>query len=203
MILNIIAVISDLIHILKIILLCELLFVFKKQRDIKRYFIVGGASVIVSHIIFLRAADVFSLFLYIGWIFIVLLLLYVMKVWQAMLLSFALTLLASMIDMMNEAIIDLIIDICKLPKFIFKDLILAIVSMIFVAILLYIYKRRYYRCSNWRNLKNAIIYILLMTADVAIVGGITFVYESLTREDRKVKSLLACLYVINIINSPF
>ena len=71
MILNVVAIITDLIHIIKIILLCELLFGYEKHGEYKRNLIVCIISVLVSQIIYCRDTDVLSLILYMGMIFIV------------------------------------------------------------------------------------------------------------------------------------
>ena len=120
MILNIAAIITDLLHILKIILLSELLFGFEKHRNNTRYIIVCFVSVIISQILYFRTADVLSLILYIGLIFDVLCTIYVIKMWQALLLSVGLMFLATMIDTMNMVMIDMIFDICRISEFIFK-----------------------------------------------------------------------------------
>lgn len=200
MILNIMAIITDLIHILKIILLCELLFGFDRYRDNRRYIIICFASVLISQIIYCRDTDVLSLILYIGMIFIVLYTIYVISIWQSMLLSVGLVILASMVDTMNMVMIDMIFDICKMSKVMFKDLIESLISMSLVYILLYIYTRKYHRRVNWINVKKSVFFSILLLADIVIVASIVVVYQNGTKEENKLLfAIMAILVIIGML----
>ncbi|MBQ2981397.1 MAG: GHKL domain-containing protein [Lachnospiraceae bacterium] len=201
MILNLATIITDLIHIFKIILLCELLFVFEKHGDKRKYFIVCLFSVIASQIIYCRDADVLSLVIYIGLIFIILNMIYVIKIWQGILLSFGLMFLSSMIDTMNKVMIDMIFDICKMSDFMFKELIATIVSMLLVLSFLFAYKRKYRRGYNWLNVKNAAFFTILVLVEVVIALAIVAVYQNGTKEENKL--LIAIVAILVIIGMLF
>lgn len=200
MLLNIATIITDLIHILKIILLCELLFVFEKHKNNRKYFIVCLVSVIVSQIIYCRDADIFSVIIYTGLIFIVINLIYVIKLWQGIFLPFGLMFLSSMIDTMNNVMIDLIFDICKMPEFMFKKLIAAMVSMLLVLVLLFAYKRKYHRRYSWINVKNSAFFTILVLVEVMIVLAIVVVYENgIKEENKRLFAIKAILVIIGML----
>ncbi|MEE1517385.1 MAG: GHKL domain-containing protein [Lachnospiraceae bacterium] len=196
MILNITAIITDLIHIIKIILLCELLFVFEKQRDSRRYIIVCLVSVLISQIVYCRGTDVLSLILYMGLIFIVLYTIYYIKLWLAMLLTIGLMFLTSMIDTMNRVMIDLIFDICRISGFIFKDLIESIVSLFLVFALLYIYIRKYHRRFRCINVRNSVFFTILLVIDTVIAMAIVSVYQNGMKEENKYIFAIMAIFVI-------
>ena len=196
MILNVAAIVTDLVHILKMILLCELLFGFEKHKDIKRYIIICFASVIVSEIMYFKTADFLLLILYIGLIFAVLYTIYVIKMWQALLLSVGIMFLATMIDTMIIVMIDMIFDICSFSEFIFKDLIESVVSMFMICVLLCIYKRKYRRRIKWINVKNSAVFTILISIDTIIVLAIVNIYQSVTKEENKILFAIITVFVI-------
>ena len=196
MILNVVAIITDLIHIIKIILLCELLFGYEKHGEYKRNLIVCIISVLVSQIIYCSDTDVLSLILYMGMIFIVLYTIYSINIHQSMLLSIGLIFLASMIDTLNMVMIDMFFDICKAPGFMFKDLIESMVSVLLVYVLLYIYKRKYHRSYNVIKAKNVVFFTMLLLADIVIVASIVVVYQNGTREENKFIFAIMAIFVI-------
>ena len=200
MLLNIATIITDLIHILKIILLCELLVVFEKYRDNRKYFIVCMASVIVSQIIYCRDADIFSVIIYTGLIFIVINLIYVIKLWQSIFLSFSLMFLSSMIDTMSNVMIDLIFNICNMSEFMFKEFIAAMVSMLLVLVLLFAYKRKYQRRYSWINVKNSAFFTILVLVEVMIVLAIVAVYKNgIMEENKRLFAIMAILVIIGML----
>lgn len=196
MISNIAAIITDLLHIFKIILLCELLFKFEKRRDNKRYIILFFLSVIISQIIYCRTADVLSLILYIGLMFAVFHTIYVIKMWQTLLLSIGLMFIASMVDVINMVMIDMVLDICKMPEFIFKDLIESMVSTFLIYSLLCVYRRKYYRRFNWINVKNSAFFTILVAIDTIIVLAIVVVYQNGTKEEKKILFAIIIVFVV-------
>ena len=196
MISNVVSVVTDLIHILKIILLCELLFGFGKHKDSKRYIIICFASVIVSEIMYFKTADVLLLILYIGLVFTVLYTIYVIKMWQALLLSVGIMFLATLIDTIIIVMIDMIFDISGFSEFIFKDLVESMVSMFMICILLWIYKRKYRRKIKWINLKNSAIFTILISIDTIIVLAIVTIYQSVAKEESKILFAIITVFVI-------
>lgn len=165
-------VLADVIHLLKIVVLCDLFFLFQRRDPEHKGIYLGIASVVVSAIslcIHIFDYEVIELFVYIIAIILILYVLYREKATSVVFVAIWSVVALSLIDTMISAMLKKIIALCNIDEAMFLNFLVAVISLALVYTV-----GRMYRKSNTAGLKTMrgvklFWFTLLMVADYYVV----------------------------------
>lgn len=196
-----ICVLADLLHLVKVILLCDMFYVLQKRGNSRyhRLMLLSAVIVIVvSSVIFtVSNHPLIETFAYIIIIFIIINFLYSEKIFQVIIFSLGVVFSLSMIDTMTFILVDIIIELVGIKKAIVFDLIAPLISLIMIYIVGRIYRKNVSTAINNISFQNLIGYNILLAIDTFVVAIVaTTPIVELYDKTKRSLYLIAVIFVI-------
>lgn len=192
-------VLADLIHLIKIIVLCDVFFAFHRRKsDHKKLvlFICGVAMSGVSTFIYLFDKHLIETLVYIVALVTLIICLYREKIHSIFLMVVWSVLALSMIDTMSAVLFDVSSDLMNIDGTLVKNLCVSVTSLVLVGSVAGIYKKKATEGMNAIGKFNLFIFTLLLLADMSVVAVIAFMNLELKLEKHRNLYLVAVIFVI-------
>lgn len=190
------SVLTDLIHLLKLSLLCDLFFQFKRQKDKTKYFIILSVMISTSVGMYLYDNDFIEMLVYIVVICISICMLHSEKMYIKIISALWIILITSMIDAMFTMMIRIATDMIHISYNTTFDFIASIISLIFVMFVGKLYNHRYKVGIKDIGIKNLALFTILALVDtfVALMVGVIAVKG--VKENLKLVFSISVIFVI-------
>lgn len=192
-------VLADIIHLVKIILLCDVLFEFRRRKiwDNRVLFgCIGFIVSILSIIIYTYDNEAVEIIAYIVAIMVLLSILYNEKVHSVAIVSIWIIFVLAMIDTMIIVLYNISMNLLNINGELISNLIVSIVSLIFVYSISRIFKRNNSIGIRTIGIVHLFWYTLLMTVDALVVNTIAVMNLELIWEKHRNIYLIAVVFVI-------
>lgn len=192
-------VLADIIHLMKIVLLCDMFFLFerRKQQYNKIYMSVAVAIMCgVSSFIHIYNNDEMETCIYILAIILMLCMLYKEKVYSVVVVALWSIFALSLVDTMTSVLVDVVMDLCSIEGALFTNLIVSFTSLILVYFAVRMYKKNYTVGVKTIGIVNLICFTVLMIADFYVVTTIAIMYVEIGNEIYKNLYSVAIVFVI-------
>lgn len=192
-------VLADIIHLVKIILLCDGLFEFRRRKiwDNRVLFgCIGFIVSILSIIIYTYDNEAVEIIAYIVAIMVLLSILYNEKVHSVAIVSIWIIFVLAMIDTMIIVLYNISMNLLNINGELISNLIVSIVSLIFVYSISRIFKRNNSIGIRTIGIVHLFWYTLLMTVDALVVNTIAVMNLELIWEKHRNIYLIAVVFVI-------
>lgn len=160
---------TDLLHLLKISLLCDLFFVLKKRESKIKYIIAVTIMILTSISIYVSNNDLIETLIYTIAICISMCILYVEKRYLIIISALWIILITSMLDAMSTVFVQVFADLSQIKYNYFFEFLASTVSLVFVLIVGKIYSNKYKVGINRIEIVNIIAFTILMVVDTFIV----------------------------------
>ena len=166
---------TDILHFVKILIICSMFFRFQK-REFKYNIIipmfVGIALVVASVLIFILQKDFLETLLYVLFIMVLVYLIYEEKIQSIVAITLWVICASSLIDILNIVLVNVFLKLVNLNWDNFANLIASCISLIFICVMGSLYKKK--STSSLRNIGivNLLGFSILLCADVVVVSAI-------------------------------
>ncbi len=165
-------VLTDVIHLIKIVILCDLFFMFERRNDKNRKLIFVSdilIMLVVSLSIYFYENKLVGIFIYVAAIIICVFGLYKEKLLGIVFSSIWIIAIMSMLDIMSTVLVDTIGDFLGFSNDDMTRVLAGIVSLVFVVIIGYIYKKEYCKGIKTLGVGNILLFSMLTVADTFVV----------------------------------
>lgn len=192
--------IADLMHLVKIILLCNMIFMFKKRESKHKKTVLIVIAIVMIGIslgIYLWNNDTIETIVYILAVCIMLCYLYDEKFSSMITSSVWIIAIMSMLDSMSVVLLDIIADIVGFKDEDISRIGVAIASFLVVLIFGRIYNKNYHEGIKTIGIKNLLLFTLLTFIDTVIVMVIAFV--TLNENQRMFRMLYSIAFIFVIL----
>ncbi|MBQ6815414.1 MAG: GHKL domain-containing protein [Lachnospiraceae bacterium] len=191
-------VIADILHLIKIIFLCDKLFMFKKRENKQKILMMIVATMsCISIGIYLGDNDGIETIIYIVSICIMLIFLYNEKISSILISSIWIIVIMSMLDSMSVVLMDLLNDLFEYNNKDVSRIGAASVSLLVVFIFAKIYNKKYNEGIKTVGIGNILLFTLLTFVDMLIVMDMAFV--TLTENQRNFRMIYAIAFILAIL----
>ena len=192
-------VLADLIHLIKIVVLCDVFFEFHRRKiEYKKILLpialiaMSGTSVFIH----LYDNDLIETFVYIAALVLLIFLLYkekllgifLMVVWGVMALA--------MLDTMSAVLFDVTVDLLGIDGAFVKNLCVSVISLVVVWIVGRLYKKNATEGMHSIGKVNLLLYTLLLFADMSVVAVIAYMISGFKIDNHRNVYLIAVIFVI-------
>lgn len=192
-------VLADIIHLLKIIVLCDMFFAFQRRQLKHNRLYVSVAIVIMSVLSLLIHVfdnDEVETCIYIVTIVLMLCMLYREKVHSVIVVTLWSILALSLIDTMTLVLLDIFTNLCNISGGVFSNLIVSAISFVLVYVVGRIYKKNYTAGMKSIGIIKLIGFTLLMAADFYVVTVIAVMHVEINSRVYRNLYLVAIVFVI-------
>lgn len=192
-------VLADIIHLVKIIVLCDVLFEFQRREIWHNRVLFGFIGIIASILsitIYTYDNEAVETLGYIVAIIVLLSILYNEKVHSVAIVSIWIIFVLAMIDTMIIVLYNISMDLLKINGELLSNLIVSIVSLLLVYSVSKLFKRNNSTGIRTIGIVNLFWYTLLMTVDALVVNSIAVMNSELVKEKHRNLYLVAVVFVI-------
>lgn len=190
---------ADIIHLVKIVLLCDIFFEFQRREIWNNKLFWGCISfflIILSTLICIYDNESVETLAYIAAIIILLIILYNEKVVNVVIASTWIIFVLAMIDTMIMVMYNIAIDLLELDGARVANVIVSILSLLLVYSISTLLKRNGKTGIKQIGIVNLIWYTLLTTVDAFVVNAIAVMNAELVWEEHRNIYLVAVIFVI-------
>lgn len=192
-------VLADIIHLVKIIVLCDMFFEFRRKELSNNRLLLAIASLVMSLIsIFIYAYDnhILETFVYIIAIVILICLLYREKIYNVIIVVVWMILALSMIDTMTAVLFDMLMDLFRISGDVVSSVCVSITSLTLVYIMGRIYKRNITAGMKTIGVSNLFWFTILLAVDTFVVTVMAHINVDLYMENNRNLYLISVVWAI-------
>lgn len=192
-------VLGDLIHIVKILVFCNMFFVFQKRAfNHKRLVmvIIGFIMSVVSTIIYVCDNDILETFIYIILIILLIFTLYRERIHSIVIATIWMIVTLSMIDVMTSILFDISMELINIECEVISNLAVSLISLILVYVVGRIYKKNSSATMKSIGIVNLMGITILMAVDTLVVTVVAVMNIELNLEKNRNIYLLAIVFAI-------
>lgn len=167
-----ICVLADIIHMVKILLTCNVFFLFRK-REFRRYgcalMIAGAIMGTMSAIIYIYDNHIIETILYVITIILLLVMLYREKIGNIIIVTFCMLIALSMIDTMAFFLFDIVTELININGENVSNLVVSLIALALIYWVGKIYQKNNSNSLRSIGITNLIVYIVLLSIDTFVV----------------------------------
>lgn len=168
---------TDILHFVKILIICSMFFRFQKREfkyNIIITMLVCVTLVATSVLIFILHKDLLETLLYVLFIMVLVYLIYEEKIQSIVAITLWVICASSLIDILNIVLVNVFLKLVNLNWDNFANLIASCISLIFICVMGSLYKKK--STSSLRNIGivNLLGFSFLLCADVIVVSAIFY-----------------------------
>ena len=192
-------VIADIIHLFKLMLLCDMLFRFEKRISKYKRIMLLMIFAIVSmvSVATFQTHNAFIVMILSEFTIVMLLcLMYKENLWGMIISALWITFTMSMIDTMSSALFDVTMTLFKLKYRNIDRIGFAVISLIFVFIVGKVYIQRYSEGLKTIGIRNLFLFTLLAVLDTFIVAVMSYIIKDGIPEQYRVLCMTVFILVI-------
>ena len=192
-------VVTDIIHLIKIILLCNMFFMFEKRYNNRKKIVVVFSVIFTalsSCITYLCDNKVIGTIVYLLSIIIIMSVFYKEKITSLVMYAIWIVLITSMLDLMSVVLVDTTVDLCNYKNNEITKLIAAFVSLFIIFIFGNIYNKKYCEGIKTIGKANLLLFTLLAVADTFVVMVIALMTVNEHQRFYRVLYSMAFIFVI-------
>lgn len=192
-------VLADIIHLVKIIVLCDMFFEFRRKELSNNRLLLAIASLVMSLIsIFIYAYDnhILETFVYIIAIVILICLLYREKIYNVIIVVVWMILALSMIDTMTAVLFDMLMDLFRISGDVVSSVCVSLTSLTLVYIMGRIYKRNITAGMKTIGVSNLFWFTILLAVDTFVVTVMAHINVDLYMENNRNLYLISVVWAI-------
>ncbi len=162
-------VLTDALHLLKIIILCDLIFMFRKRK--RKYVTVVSTAVmlILSLLLHIYNNDMISFVSFLITLCLYICLIYDEKIYELIISSIWIIFLTSMLDLLFTEMVTVLFDMLKLTNQRVGELTASAVSLLFILLVGQIYKSKYKIGIKNIGFVKLFLFTILATADAFVI----------------------------------
>lgn len=194
-----ICVLADIIHFIKITVVCNFFFSFQKRDAVHNWLrLLFADSVIgvMSAVIYFYNNHIIETVLYLITVILLIFILYREKLYSIIIVSICILLSLSMIDIMTFMLFDIIMELFNINGKILSNLVVSLVTLAIIYIVGKIYKKYTSLSLKTIGLANLVGFNILLAIDTFVVTVMTPPNVDLYMEDKKNLYLLAVAFAI-------
>lgn len=192
-------VLADIIHLVKIIVLCDMFFIFQRRKCKYKSMLFTMAGLVMSAIsifIYLNNNHIFETVVYIVAIIAMIYLMYEEKFFSIVIVVGWMILALSMIDTMVSVLVERSLDLFKINGEIVVNLCVSLISLLLVYIVGRMYKKNITKGLKTLGVGNLILLTILMAVDTYVVTVIAIMNVEINSEVYRNLYLVAVVFVI-------
>ena len=195
-------VLADVVHLVAIIILCNVFFCFKKRNE-KYYKIFLAIAILgvsgISAFIYLCNNDILESLVYVAAMIFIICSLYKEKVTRGIIVTISMLLTLSMIDTMLYALFNIFMDMFAINEDMLIVLCASACSLLFIVAVGRIYRKNATKGLQTIGIVNIIGFIVLLAVDTFVVTVMTHINVDLYMADnKKLYSFAVVLVIIGI-----
>lgn len=190
-------VLTDALHLLKIIILCDLIFMFRKRK--RKYVTVVSTAVmlILSLLLHIYNNDMISFVSFFITLCLYICLIYDEKIYELIISSIWIIFLTSMLDLLFTEMVTVLFDMLKLANQRVGELTASAVSLLFILLVGQIYKNKYKIGIKNIGFVKLFLFTILATADAFVIMSLGTILVDDYKGSHKLLFLI--LFLITII----
>lgn len=180
---NILYVLTESLHLFKILVLCNLIFMFQKRANKAVMALSIIAMLVLSLMLHFFAGEITTFVVYVIALYVFLCVIYDEKLWELIIFSTWILFLISMLDLMSTQLINVLFDLFRYNNQNVEEFIASFISLLIILIAGKIYTRRYKVGIKNIGITKLFFFMVLAVADtfvVMILAGVSG-HESLGR----------------------
>lgn len=194
-----ICVLADIIHMVKILLTCNVFFSFRK-REFRRYgcalMIAGAIMGTMSAIIYIYDNHIIETILYVITIILLLVMLYREKIGNIIIVTFCMLIALSMIDTMAFFLFDIVTELININGENVSNLVVSLITLALIYLVGKIYQKNNSNSLRSIGITNLIVFIVLLGIDTFVVTVIAPPNVDSYMANKRNIYLLAVVFVI-------
>ena len=195
-------VLGDMIHLVKILVLCNVFFVFRKRVLPYRPLVMAGMGLVMcgtSMVIYVCDEDIFEKFLYVSLIILMICILYKEKIIRVVIMTIWMTITLSMLDAMTAVLFDISMQLIRVDGELFVGFAAEILSLLVVGIFGMIYKKSTLGTPQSIGITQLAGVTILLQIDAVAVTMISIMNTELNlKETRTIYLIPICFVVIGM-----
>lgn len=190
-------VLTDALHLLKIVVLCHLIFMFRKRKT--KYIIVVSTTgmLILSLLLHIYNNDIVSFVSFLIALCIYICLIYDEKIYELIISGVWIIFLTSMLDLLFTEMVTVLFDMLKVTNEKLGELTASAVSLLFVLVVGQIYKNKYKIGIKNIGFVKLFLFTILATADAFVIMSLGTILVDDYKGSHKILFLI--LFLITII----
>lgn len=190
-------VLTDALHLLKIVILCDLIFMFRKRKA--KYIIVVSTNgmLILSLLLHIYNDDIISFVSFFIALCIYICLIFDEKTYELIISGVWIIFLTSMLDLLFTEMVTVLFDMLKVTNEPLGELTASAVSLLFVLVLGQIYKNKYKIGIKNIGFIKLFLFTILATADAFVIMSLGTILVDDYKGSHKILFLI--LFLITII----
>lgn len=188
---------TDLVHIYKIILLSNLFFMFRERKHSFKYLSVGIFFLSLSTWMYFSKLEYLELFIYVVALIGIFNWIYDEKISQIVISSLWVMWIVTMLDIMSTVLVEMTFNLINLDLSMVIELCASVISLFFVYIVGKIYNAKYSVGIRTISNKNLFLFTLLSMADTFVVLMMAMVI--LNKLEKKIVLAYSCAFILVII----
>ena len=194
-----ICVLADIIHMVKILLTCNVFFSFRK-REFRRYgcalMMAGAIMGTMSAIIYIYDNHIIETILYVITIILLLVMLYREKIGNIIIVTFCMLIALSMIDTMAFFLFDIVTELININGENVSNLVVSLITLALIYLVGKIYQKNNSNSLRSIGITNLIVFIVLLGIDTFVVTVIAPPNVDSYMANKRNIYLLAVVFVI-------
>ena len=194
-----VCVLGDIVHLIKILVLCNVFFVFRKRTFPHKRLVMVGMGLIMSGAsmaIYICDEDILETFLYAFLVILLIYTLYKENIFRIVITTIWMIIALSMIDTMTAILYDLTMELIHINGEVVSNLAVAIISLVLVLIIGKIYKKNTATTMQSIGIVHLIGFTVLLAVDTVVVTVIAIMNVELNLERHRNIYLLAIVFAI-------
>ena len=196
-----ICVLADIIHFAKILVTCNLFFVFQKREFESKWLMLTIATLVLggmSSAIYIWDNHILETFLYAITIIALLFMLYKEKIYSIVIITIWMLFALAMIDKMAFILFDIIMELFHTNADIVSNLVVSIFTLVLIYVVGRIYKKNISSTLNNIGVANLIVFTILLAVDTFVVAAMMTNVDLYTDNRRKLYFILIVFVIIGI-----
>lgn len=196
-----ICVLADIIHFTKILVTCNLFFVFQKREFESKWLMLTIATLVLggmSSAIYIWDNHILETFLYAITIIALLFMLYKEKIYSIVIVTIWMLFALAMIDKMAFILFDIIMELFHTNADIVSNLVVSIFTLVLIYVVGRIYKKNISSTLNNIGVANLIVFTILLAVDTFVVAAMMTNVDLYTDNRRKLYFILIVFVIIGI-----
>ncbi len=192
-------VLGDIVHLIKILVLCNVFFVFRKREFNHKRLVMAGMGLIMSGasmVIYVCDEDILETFLYVFLVILLIYTLYKENIFRIVITTIWMIIMLSMIDTMTTILYDITMELIHVNGEVVSNLAVACISLMLVWIIGKIYKRNSATTMQSIGIAHLFGFTVLMAVDTVVVTVIAIMNVELNLERNRNIYLLAIVFAI-------
>ncbi len=192
-------VLGDIIHLVKILVLCNVFFVFRKRIFPHKKIVMAGMGLVMcgaTVIICMWDGEILKKFIYVSLIILMICILYKEKIFRVVIMTIWMMITLLMLDAMTAVLFDISMQLIRVEGEIFSCLATEIISLVVVLIISKIYRKSTLAKPKSIELVHLVGFIILLEIDTVVVTMIGIMNTELNLKESRTIYLLPILFAI-------